>query len=237
LAANGDTDAQTRLAVVLIHQINMQTKKTDTFLAGGFGKLGPKMNMFHRDHRAESEALALFLLASKSGNVKAKMRLAECYDSGIGCRIDKRKAFDTYLELAKDELSLRNDVDELKMTTRIIVEAQYQVACRYQKGEGINHNSHRALKWFVIAARNGHPISGLKAHDLMSDPSYGMVDYKEAASLLGDSPLAQKKNTSLQRAAENAVPEEVLVERSFEEYRRMINEQKFRNVAALSFNR
>ena len=68
------------------------------------------------------------------------MMLGYCYDTGIGISIDKQKAVELYQKAA----NLRDEV------------AQYNLAIKYEYGDGIEKDVDKAIYWYEQSAKQGY---------------------------------------------------------------------------------
>ena len=91
------------------------------------------------------ESIRLYLLSAKSGYAEAQLALAGWYLSGCDSYIPKSDsdAFYYAMEAAQQKLS----------------RAEYTIGYFYELGIGIPKNTTEALKWYVIAARNGDELA------------------------------------------------------------------------------
>jgi len=66
--------------------------------------------------------------------------LGYCYNTGIGINIDKQKAVELYQKAA----NLRDEV------------AQYNLAIKYEYGDGIEKDVDKAIYWYEQSAKQGY---------------------------------------------------------------------------------
>ncbi|EXX79008.1 Skt5p [Rhizophagus irregularis DAOM 197198w] len=71
------------------------------------------------------------------------MMLGYCYDEGIGTKIDKQKAFESYQNAA----NLGQDV------------AQNNLAVLYEEGDGIAKDIDKAIYWYEKSAKQGYELA------------------------------------------------------------------------------
>ena len=84
------------------------------------------------------------------GDINAKLKLADCYKRGIGCKLDFSKAMEQYLHLAE------RTGRYWQRYADGIGTALYEIGRMYLLGEGVPIDLKRAVKYFRLAAKKGN---------------------------------------------------------------------------------
>ncbi|MBR4833879.1 MAG: sel1 repeat family protein [Thermoguttaceae bacterium] len=91
------------------------------------------------------KAVALLRRAAEQGSVSAKALLGVCYAEGLGVSIDKKKAFEYFLDAAKSEYAAEYERRGAMM----------KVGECYEEGVGVEEDKDEARKWYHRAAAAG----------------------------------------------------------------------------------
>lgn len=122
----------------------------------------------------DAYAMAWYTRAAKGGSCKAKYRLGEMHERGIGVAVDKEKAF-AYMQ----EASSVYDVAMVKL-------GDY-----YRKGIGTSENPHKAFECYLLAAATNNPVACYNVGECYakaigtSQRSRNAEEYYKRASNLG----------------------------------------------------
>ncbi len=104
------------------------------------------------------KAFELYSKSAEQGNELAQYNLGVCYDYGNYVERDFEKAVEWYtkaLDLGVDVSAEFSDKDVYSE----IVDKQYKLATNFLYGNGSEEELSKAVKWYTIAAENGHPLA------------------------------------------------------------------------------
>jgi TPR repeat protein len=132
-------DAQAQFEVAEIHQERARNNSSG-HLPDYPG--GPSER--ESDHR---QAATWYRKAADQGHAQAQLKLAECYEIGLGVGEDSREAAAWYRKAFAwyRKAAAQNDAD-----------AQYNLGERYATGRGVAKNEREAVAWYRKAAEQGY---------------------------------------------------------------------------------
>ena len=112
---------------------------------------------------------------AKNGEVEALVEVGHAYFKGNGVKKDLEKAAKWYYEAiqrgneeVKENFYSFYSKQLEKFAKSGDAQAQYEVGCAYQKGNGVDKNAKTAAEWFVLAADQGHEMAIDKFHSIYS---------------------------------------------------------------------
>jgi TPR repeat protein len=133
--------------------------------------------------KSDREAMRYFEKAATGGHADAQFKLGTCYETGIlGGKTDTTTAMKWYLAAAKQGHA-RAQYKYAKLVYAIpdaaasaewyrkaaeqgVIEAQIMTGHLYKLGQGQGKDLVEAMKWYLIAARLGHPDAKKLAEEL-----------------------------------------------------------------------
>lgn len=113
------------------------------------------------------KAISYYQRAAWNGNANALAALGNCHELGLGTVKDFTKAIAFYDQaVAQGNLAVSGKLQELRhaqsrftsfeeAAVKGDAQAQYQLGCCFERGEGVDKNEMQALAWWRIAARQG----------------------------------------------------------------------------------
>ena len=103
---------------------------------------------------------------AKGGEVEALVEVGNAYFKGNGVKRDLEKAAKWYYEAiqrgneeVKENFYSFYSKQLEKYAKSGDAQAQYEVGCAYQKGDGVDRNIKTAAEWYMMAADQGHEQS------------------------------------------------------------------------------
>ena len=112
---------------------------------------------------------------AKKGDIEAVVEVGNAYFKGNGVKRDLEKAAKWYYEAiqrGKDEVKENFYSFYSKQLEKYAksgdAQAQYEVGCAYQKGDGVDRNVKTAAEWFLLAGEQGHEKAMDKFHSFYS---------------------------------------------------------------------
>ncbi|KAG2234381.1 hypothetical protein BDF21DRAFT_494108 [Thamnidium elegans] len=117
------------------------------------------------------KAFSLFVQASKHLHADAALKAGQCYEEGLGCRINGTKAIQFYKKAASQSHP----------------DAMYRIGSAYMNGElGLSKSPKESVKWYGRAAEASSPdaLYELANFHISGIPNIVFVDHAYAISLL-----------------------------------------------------
>jgi TPR repeat protein len=104
----------------------------------------------------KTEAVAWYRKAAEQGHAGSQYTLACCYKNGSGVEEDKAEAIAWYRKAAEQKGRPFKFVVDRWVVDASIAKAQYALAWHYHTGSGVVKDMAEAVRWFRLAAEQGH---------------------------------------------------------------------------------
>ena len=172
-----------------------------------------------------TKAVEYYTKAADQGNAQAQTRLGDCYNDGLGVKVDYAQAADWYQKAANQEYVLaqlylgvlyhvgagvKQDYTKAidlytKAANQGNAQAQYNLGNLYNDGEGVVKNEQIAIGWYKKAASQGHEEAKKALDDIAMEAAF--QEYRKSLGDVKVEPrIVQSKNVdSPLRLIENDV--------------------------------
>jgi TPR repeat protein len=166
----------------------------------------PAAKMDNRTDAGSAEIVASLRKAAAGGDAQAMLKLAICYETGLGVKQDRdeamgwhRKAADAGNKVAMNHLGVlyttgtgaaQNYGEAMKWFRKAAdassADAMNNIGMLYDRGNGVERDPNEAMRWWTRAAEAGNEIAKRKLRELGSDDTNGSGASHRTAPDLGN---------------------------------------------------